>query len=431
MCMQFQSIPLKNLSVNKENDRHGPEPSEDAAIAWLFSNKGKHMLALAKDIAKQGRILNAPLVKPNGNQFTIHDGNRRVTCLKLIKDPDKTPQAFRAAFRKLSKQFSISENYQVDCQVETDQSLIDVTLSRRHNGTDGGRGQLDWDTRAKANHANRVGGTNQYPIAEAIERFLMENGFSDAHKVGRSTLFRLVNAKKRQSLIGISLAENQNLELNRSKEEVLSVLTKIANDIISKEVTLKRILDSEGVDGYFGELKQLGLLAIPPASPTSGSTANESQSTPGRTSPKKRDTLIPNSVANSMQWKPRQGKIQKLWEELQFKLSLSRHELTIAISFRVLIELTTSQYLKVKNIKSDGKLAKDVRKAADHLKLAGSLTEKEHRDLQRITNDTNSPRELEALNRVIHSSSFSMSKEDLTGLWSMFEHYLIECIEIN
>ncbi|WP_139231365.1 hypothetical protein [Aliiroseovarius crassostreae] len=428
--MQFQSIPLKSLSVNKANDRHGPEPSEDAAIAWLFTNKGKHMLALATDIAKQGRILNAPLVKPNGRDFVVHDGNRRVTCLKLINDPERTPQAFRAAFRKLSEQFSVSENYQVDCQVETDQSLIDVTLSRRHNGTDGGRGQLDWDTRAKANHANRVGGTNQYPIAEAIEGFLKAEGFTDAEKVGRSTLYRLVNAKKRQSLIGVSLTQDSKLKLERPKDEVLTVLTKIANDIISKDVTLKRILDSEGVDSYFEELRQSGLLSTPHKH-NSNTSSNSNGKAPQKKSPPRRDTLIPNSIASQVQWKPRQGKIQRLWEELQFKLTLSRHELTIAIAFRVLIELTTNQYLNLKGISLSGKLAKDVRSATDDLKAAGKITDKELRDLHRVSNDTSSPRELEALNRVIHSSSFSMSREDLIGLWDSFEHYLIECIRAD
>ena len=54
--MQLKNIPLKDLSVNSANDRHGELVDEQAAIEWLLTHRAVHMRNLAKDIVAEGRI---------------------------------------------------------------------------------------------------------------------------------------------------------------------------------------------------------------------------------------------------------------------------------------------------------------------------------------------------------------------------------------
>ena len=237
--LPFQKLPLDSLVVNKDNDRHGHTETEEKAIAWLFERHGPQMLSLAKDIVENGRLFDAPLVKHVDGKYVVYDGNRRITCLKLLNDPSCSPAKYRTNFKKLSEVFSAKADPSVECQIEVDQQQIDLALNRRHGGTDGGKGQLKWDTRAKANHVNRTGGTNQYPIAEAIEHFLEEEGYPDANKIGRSTLNRLMQTKKRRSRFGVELGENRGLVLTRPKEDVLRLLAQVADDILGKKLTLK------------------------------------------------------------------------------------------------------------------------------------------------------------------------------------------------
>lgn len=139
-ALAFQKLQLDKLVVNKDNDRHGHTSSEGEAIEWLFDNHGSQMIALAKDIAEFGRLFDPPLVKKIGDQFVVYDGNRRVSCLKLLYEPTRTPTKYRANLTKLSEIFRPSQISTVECQIEDDQQQIDLTLSRRHGGTDGGRG---------------------------------------------------------------------------------------------------------------------------------------------------------------------------------------------------------------------------------------------------------------------------------------------------
>ena len=82
--MTIKSIPLKQLLVNRANDRHGELENETAAIAWLFSAKETHMRNLAKDIAEKGEIYELPLVAPEGERFVVFDGNRRVSGIPSL-----------------------------------------------------------------------------------------------------------------------------------------------------------------------------------------------------------------------------------------------------------------------------------------------------------------------------------------------------------
>lgn len=97
--MAYKELALQALSVNSANDRHGELENETAAIAWLFTNHESAMRKLAKDLAETGEIYEPPLVWPDGATYVVFDGNRRVTCLKLIAQPKRAPiQGHRMRF---------------------------------------------------------------------------------------------------------------------------------------------------------------------------------------------------------------------------------------------------------------------------------------------------------------------------------------------
>jgi hypothetical protein len=99
--LSFQSVRLELLLVNPQNDRHGDQRTEKAAVAWLFSERGPQMMKLAEDIVEQGGVFDPPLVKKTKNKFVVYDGNRRVTCLKILAGLLEAPQSHLKAFEVL------------------------------------------------------------------------------------------------------------------------------------------------------------------------------------------------------------------------------------------------------------------------------------------------------------------------------------------
>lgn len=432
----FKDIRLSDIVVNPNNDRHGPTGSESNAVQWLFDERGSHMQSLAIDIVEQERIFDAPLVKPDGDKYIVFDGNRRISCLKVLAGLVAPTGSHATAVVKLAKESGWKSPLKVSCQVETDQKIIDTTLSRRHNGTDSGRGQLGWDPRAKANHSNRTGGTNHYPIAEAVESFLEEAGYPRAGKIKRSTLFRLINTKGRQARFGIRLNDDGALENTKDKASVIRLLTRVADDIVEDKLTLVNLLNVKGINEYLDALSAEGFDLSTQSQNASQSSNNKtiglnnpSKKPLKKNKPPKRDTLIPNEH-RSIAWKERQGKIERIWKDLQWNLRFSRTELAIPIAFRTLIELSTDYACKRLEFQSSEALRKRVKTVAQELVNKGALTSKDFSDLERLLGDQKSGMELEALHRVVHSQTADLNDNDLRAMWDSFEPYLMEALAL-
>jgi hypothetical protein len=140
--MALKNLDLRVLEVNRANDRHGELENETAAIAWLFAEREQHMRNLTKDIVTCGEIYEMPLVSPEKDRFIVFDGNRRVTCLKLLENPRRAPTSeLQAFFREQRALWEGALPQTIQCQVEADRDRIDEILYRRHTGTQSGVGQ--------------------------------------------------------------------------------------------------------------------------------------------------------------------------------------------------------------------------------------------------------------------------------------------------
>lgn len=126
--MRFQEVPLALLCVNPDNDRHGPRASEQSAVDWLFANHEAYMLRLMEDIVAQRGILDPPLVMPDGSQFIVFDGNRRVTALKSLAGLVVVPTRLQQRIASLRSTYEPPGNLLVYCQVEVDRKVLDATI---------------------------------------------------------------------------------------------------------------------------------------------------------------------------------------------------------------------------------------------------------------------------------------------------------------
>ena len=205
--MAIRNILLNALEINRANDRHGELENETAAIAWLFNEREQHMKNLTRDIVKKGTMFELPLVFPANKKYVVFDGNRRVTCLKLLASPKRAPsselQMFFAEQRKL---WQGGFPNSLSCQVELDRDRIDEILFRRHTGTQSGVGQTTWDDRMKTNFISRTGKGNGPNVADEIEQRLANVDLLPLRrKLPRSTLNRLLSSEPLRNRVGFSM----------------------------------------------------------------------------------------------------------------------------------------------------------------------------------------------------------------------------------
>ena len=197
------------------------------------------MRNLTKDIVEKGEIYEFPLVAPEKTKFIVFDGNRRVTCLKLLEDPRRAPTGeLQAFFREQRGLWKGAFPKEISCQVETDRDRIDEILFRRHTGTQNGVGQSTWDDRMKSTFVARTGKGGGPSVADEIEKRLADaNLLPSRRKIPRSTLNRLLSAEPFRQRVGISMKGGR-FEFTHDETISLAALARIANDLASRNIVL-------------------------------------------------------------------------------------------------------------------------------------------------------------------------------------------------
>lgn len=429
--MAIISLPINSLLINRANDRHGELENETAAIAWLFKEREPHMRNLAKDIVDRGEIYEFPLVSPEKNKFVIFDGNRRVTCLKLLDDPRRGPTVeLQVFFQEQRSRWKGAFPTDIQCEVESDRDRIDEILYRRHTGTQNGVGQSKWDDRMQATFVARTGKGNGPNVADEIEKRLADARLLPLRrKIPRSTLNRLLSAEPLRNRVGITMKGGR-FQFTHDEAMSIGALARIANDLASRQVVLGDIWDVAGKVEYLNKLESEGILPGPShmvakADEIKVRSKLEKAKPTVKATPTVRSTLIPQKDFG-LPWPGRLQRHHQIWEELQFHLDLSKHANAVSVLLRVLIELAVENYIKEAGVTvyDNDKLATRLEKASLHLQAAGKIDSK-NMDVIRKFKQGDKLVSADTLNKYVHSSNFAPSPEHLMSMWDSLADLIV------
>ena len=439
--MTFRSLLLSSLVVNKANDRHGELENETAAIGWLFSNREQHMKNLAKDIVAQHGIYDPPLVAPEEESYVVFDGNRRVTCLKLLATPERAPTIeLQKFFSELKSDWIGKFPDRVTCQVENDRDRVDDILYRRHTGTQNGVGQSTWDDRMKSTFVGRTGKASGLHVADEVEKRLVEAHLWDnRRKIPRSNMNRLLSSEAYRNRVGFSVARGK-FEYTHDEAIALKALYRVADDLANKTVVLGDIWGVAGKRRYLDKLDREGVLptavralAQAPSASLGHQGAKSVQSKPRPSpapKPDPRITLIPDYLTYAVTWSGEQQRIKAVWEELQFHLKLSDHQNAVAVMFRVLVELSIDNYIKVTSLSTvheNDKLSNRALKVAADL-FSRKRIDKRYYDECKKLHNSDQLFSMATMNSWVHSPSFNPSPHHMTSMWDSLSLFIVECI---
>ena len=102
-------IELDKLLVNAENYRFEPVKDQHEAMITMLRSQNNKIIKLARDIAERGLNPTRRLqVKGTLNgKYVVLEGNRRITVLKLIANPDEIPgdYLFKPIFEELHARY--------------------------------------------------------------------------------------------------------------------------------------------------------------------------------------------------------------------------------------------------------------------------------------------------------------------------------------
>ncbi len=437
MMTTFQRIPLEKLEVNPANDRHGDVGSESAAIEWLLINKTDKMRDLLDDIYERQGIVDEPLVmkKNDEDKYVVYDGNRRVTCLKLLHGiaPSDIQNPLAKKLEALrTKPFSA--NQVIECRVEDNIDRVNNILELRHIPGNSGAGQLKWDGHEKENFLERTGKSQKINLAREVNNLLIRSGYLNADdRIPLSNFNRLFSSKEIRRRAGIDIDDNK-VQLINDEQSTYSALTRIAKDMMAGRKTLDDVWDNGKKSAYLDELEKEGLL--PSAKNRLASPMAVTQHMPSTQlsrpvqGPHLHSYLLPTDMQAPTQNEYFSSKFCVLFYELQNTLRFSQHLISMAISLRAFIEILTAAYLRKHGLSDMGGLAIRVQTAFNHLHTAEPLPETTRAFVAKLSDDKEYF-SINTLHKATHND-FQISDQDLRAFVNNLDAYIRRAIfDIN
>ena len=424
--MSFDLLAVDELVINSANDRHGELRSENLAIAELFRLHDTQMRNLAADIASVGTVYDPPLVLPVDGKFVVFDGNRRVTCIKLLRNPEQAPSMeLRTFFGGLAKNSNLPES--LTCQVEQDRNVIDSILFRRHTGSQRGVGQLDWNNRAKLNFVERTGQGGGVNVAAEVESLLAQAGKLPSGNIPWSTMSRLLSSEEFRNRAGVSTAGRQ-FRVTHDHAAVTDALSRIASDLAAQVVTLGNLWNNLGKRAYLNRLEEEGVLPrenhrLREAPEATRAPKVLRQREPVPLPPQ--NTFIPKDAPH-VQWIASQQRARGVWEELQ-SLSLRNHPNAVSALMRILVELAVESYAMEHGLKEQGNLSKKVGAVGAHLLDRGVIDQKYYEEIERIRLHDQLI-SISSIQRYIHSPDFAPMESELRVYWTRLGKFLLAAL---
>lgn len=438
-------LSVDAVRLDKENPRL-PEDmlneSQPNIIEYLVSNF--NVLDIAKSIAENGFFINElPIVVKKGRHFIVIEGNRRLTALKLLRNPELAPARKKHTYSRLAENIDTSRWEKLDMYIAPTRESVAPILIARH-GTemtspwqrimkmrflagDVIRGVAHEDIALR--YSVNIGEVRTAAITILMRELIRSADISDqdkddflSEKFQTSTLSRIIETKHFSDVFQLQLVGSA-LKFGLPKEEFTAVIVQICKDIVSEKVTHrshdKREARVEYIDSLYKDIasgkKEDSKFEAPPKK------EDTDKEEPRKPRPRvKSEKLIPHT----MQYLTGLNKLDELIQEAQ-KMSVAAAPHAGGLLLRAILDLTVQRLFEIK-----GRLEETKNGSGRTNKLTARITRlvNTHSDwftdvatcekLKRFA-DHNSTSfvHIETLNDYVHGTYGKPTKDDLHNFW--------------
>lgn len=460
---EYRQIRITDLLLNPSNPRFNPVQHQKETILSMIEDQQGKLVALAEHILENGlNPTDIILVCPNQNQWLVLEGNRRVTALKLVNEPDLVPTQFGKLKRDFQKLNAILDNSileNIPCVVIEDRATANEWIRLKHTGENDGAGTVRWDGQQTSRFSYQVSGATDSRIIffdylkelDAIplsykERFsyIKKTNFDrlmgdpDVRALigvesagGKFSLINGVNAYLLEILYDLAFTDLSVGQIYR-KEDRKGYLTDIIQRVATKQSgqhnehypsldTAEKVQrgETKGVLTDYLHDKQVAPTSHTGQPSTNGASAKQPTVTPkqdvGKSYPINRKTIVPSQHKLTVT----HGRIAKIFNELK-SLDIETYPNAGAVLFRVFIELSADCYISknsIKNVDINSSLSKKIEAVADDIESKKLLTKYELRAARQMATSNTQNSSVKTFHSYVHNKDVTPSSTDLKSAW--------------
>jgi hypothetical protein len=436
-------IEPARLSFDLENPRIPFQDNlgqREALLALAKDQDGGYLLGLAADITAFGLSpAELPIVTPSVKElgrFVVLDGNRRLTALRSLENPESVASAIRPGIlellRKESVRYHSSPIKTVECVVVKSKKDAEHWIFLRHNGRSSGAGTLDWGPHEKARF--RATASGKVDLDTKLLDFLEEGGYlqsEDRKRVPASNFRRLIETKAILAKLGIEVGKDGSFRFH-DEPGAISGLLYIVNDLASKATKVTDIYTKEQRGEYASKIPA-SIVSIANEAQSSGRDHNAkslpaddavSKRTPVARIRAARDRLIPSSCF----LKVTDARVRKIENELR-GLEFKDYSNAIAVLFRVFLELSVDHYRSnTLNRRPDAVrqiFSNKMIDALTYMEQNQILDQQQAKPVRAATEQSLLNPSIALMHEYVHNLQMNPSPTDLRAAWDNLQPFIV------
>ncbi|MDQ0631000.1 hypothetical protein [Pantoea agglomerans] len=238
--MTPKTINISNLLLDLDNPRF-PRivESQREALNLMIEIQTDKIELLASDIAKYGLdpserlIVYKNEVSEDAKSYTVAEGNRRLTALKLLQEPDLTEnEKVKSRIKKIIKT-SIYLPKEIDCIIFDNPEDFDHWINLKHSGQNNGIGRVRWDTveqgRYQSKHGNSSFGSQFWQFLEN-EKSIPDTISKNKKHLRLTNITRMLDDPYVRDALGLEVV-NSSLFCNQPKERFVTEICKLISSM--------------------------------------------------------------------------------------------------------------------------------------------------------------------------------------------------------
>lgn len=450
--MEKRIIKVTNLFIDLDNYRFEHQTSQLEAINRMVEEYKGDLYNLAVDILVHGlNPTDMPLVvksPTDDNKFIVMEGNRRITTLKILLNPnliDNKHQSLKKKFIKLVADNESRIIRSLECGVCENREEAYLWIERKHSNGLHGIGTQQWNAMQKQRFEEATKGKTS--MALQVINMLMntntveENFKEQLKKVKVTNLQRLISDPDVRKFLGISL-QNGRLTSETKKEVVTDALTEIIRDMMKEDFKVSKIYKKEDREKYLRNMFGDSTCPNSVANKTEKWDFVATQVAQREVDDKQKETVVVQPLKPRVTLVPKKfelsitdARVAAIFHEMK-GLVVKNYVNTAAIMFRVFLEMSVDVYIESFHLLQAGKLTSSnsgknllqkLQTVIEHLKESKAANRDMTKGMEFAMNNKNSPLSPETLNSYVHNYRFSPMPDSLISEWDNVQPFF-ECL---
>ena len=443
--IEHLELSIDELLLDLDNPRLVSISSQSEALANIVRLNLGHFRNLMASIRDDGLDPGDSLYvvrSEDGPDFVVLEGNRRLSALKVLSNPDvlagtDLPEGTKKQLDQEATGFERSEVEPIRCVCFGDREEANDWIRRRHTGVRRGEGRINW----KPLEIQRFSG--DYTTIDVIDFVGRNGGYSKeewekAHSAlggQKSTnLTRLLASAAGQAHLGITVQTEPSRKtplLGVDPNWVLQVLKRIVDDILKDAANSRRLNTAADIEKYFADLPS----ELQPGADTAAARPNAfkditlpgSRPKPPRKPtpktkpvPRTRKTLAPKKHPFDT---TKSTRLVMLLKEAG-TLDIGKFPLSSAFVLRAVVELAVNDYMDdnslprgLKGSQREFGLPKKADDVLSHIVSSGAVSASDLRAFRRNLLDKRSACSIQALNGFVHGPYDLPTADALRAGW--------------